>query len=354
MTAAAQARVVPHVVRQTRASQAATFAGLAAIVALASLPAWGGSGTQKLLVEFFTLLALAQMWNLLAGFAGLVSIGQQAFIGLGAYSALVALDRLGVPPVVALGVVASFALAVSLVTSAFVFRLAGGYFAIGMWVVAEVFRIIVTNTRELGAGTGISIRSLTSMAPADRQALIYWLALAVGAGSIVVVVLIMRSRLGLALRAVRDGAPAARSLGVDVGRARLAIFLVAGVGSAIAGAVIYLQLLRIQPTAAFGVDWTAKIIFIVVIGGLSRIEGPIIGAVLYFLLRELLADQGSLYLVVLGITAIAVTLVAPNGLWGLVTNRFPVALFGIERRLILISVDAGTPSTTNATAREGQ
>jgi branched-chain amino acid transport system permease protein len=354
MTAAAQDPAVARVVRQTRAGQVASLAGLAAIVALASLPAWAGSGTQKLLVEFFTLLALAQMWNLLAGFAGLVSIGQQAFIGLGAYAAIVALDRVGIPPVAALGLVVAVALVVSLVTSAFVFRLSGGYFAIGMWVVAEVFRILVTNTRELGAGTGISIRSLTSMPPADRQALIYWLALAVGAGSILVVAAIMRSRLGLGLRAVRDGAQAAQSLGVDVGRARLAIFVVAAIGSAVAGAVIYMQLLRIQPTAAFGVDWTAKIIFIVVIGGLGRIEGPIVGAIVYFLLRELLADQGSLYLVVLGVTAIALTIVAPNGLWGLVANRFPVALFGIERRLVLSPAETRTAPSTNGPAREGQ
>lgn len=354
MTAAGHDRTAPHVVRATRAGQVATFAGLAVIVALATLPAWGGSGMQKLLIEFFTLLALAEMWNLLAGFAGLVSIGQQAFIGIGAYAAFVALDRLGIHPVVALVVVAGVGLVTSLVTSAFVFRLAGGYFAIGMWVVAEVFRILVTNTRELGAGTGISIRSLNVLPPAERQALVYWLALAVGAGSIVLVILIMRSRLGLALRAVRDGAPAASSLGVDVGRAKLAIFLVGAVGSAIAGSVIYMQLLRIQPTAAFGVDWTAKIIFIVVIGGLGRIEGPIIGAILYFLLRELLADQGSLYLVVLGITAIVLTLVAQNGLWGIVTNRFPIALFGIERRLVLGVVDPAAPSTTIAPAREGQ
>lgn len=346
--------IVPHIVRQTRAGRVATLGALAVVLGLASLPAWGGPGTQKLLVEFFTLLALAQMWNLLAGFAGLVSIGQQAFIGLGAYAALVALDRLHLPPVVALGVVGAAAGAVSLVTSGFVFRLSGGYFAIGMWVVAEVFRILVTNTRELGAGTGISIRSLTSMPPSDRQALVYWFALAVGAGSILAVALIMRSRLGLALRAVRDGAPAARSLGVDVGRARLAIFLVAAIGTAIAGAVIYMQLLRIQPTAAFGVDWTAKIIFIVVIGGLGRIEGPIVGAIVYFLLRELLADQGSLYLVILGLTAIVVTLLAPDGLWGLVTNRFPVALFGIERRLILGSSHPSAPSTTSGPAGEGQ
>jgi branched-chain amino acid transport system permease protein len=288
-----------------------------------------------LLVEFFTLLALATMWNLLAGFAGLVSIGHQAFIGLGAYAILVALDRLGLPPVVGLVVVAAVVGAIALITWGFVYRLSGGYFAIGMWVIAEVFRILVSNTRELGAGTGISIRSLASFAPPDRQALIYWLALGVGLGSILLTALLVRSRLGLALRAIRDGELAARSLGVDVGRAKLIVFVVAAIGSAVAGAVIYLQLLRIQPNAAFGVDWTAKIIFIVVIGGLGRIEGPIVGAIVFFALQEMLADQGSLYLVILGITAISITLLAPNGLSGLITSRLPVALFGIERRLVL-------------------
>jgi branched-chain amino acid transport system permease protein len=353
VTAASPAAIVARVVQVTRAGQVGAMIGAVIVVALASLPAWGPSGIQRLLVEFFALLALATMWNLLAGYAGLVSIGQQAFIGLGAYTILVALDRLGLPPVLGLIVVAAVVGLIALITSAFVFRLSGGYFAIGMWVIAEVFRIVVTNTRELGAGTGISIRSLASMPPPDRQALIYWLALIVGVGSVLLAALIVRSRLGLALRAVRDGESAARSLGVDVGRAKLAVFLVAAIGSAIAGAVIYLQLLRIQPTAAFGVDWTAKIIFIVVIGGLGRIEGPIVGTIVFFALQETLADQGSLYLIILGITAIAVTLLAPTGLWGLVTNRFPVALFGIERRLVIDESTTSTRAPTGAT-KDGQ
>ena len=190
------------------------------------------AGQIKLLVEFFTLLALAQMWNLLAGYAGLVSIGQQAFIGLGAYGLFVAADRSACrrswrssspPPSAAL---------VALVTSVFAFRLHGGYFAIGTWVIAEVFRILVSNTKELGAGHGRDDPvARRRWPPADRQALTYWLALAVGVGSIVVAAFIMRSRLGLALRAVRDSEVAARSLGVDVYRAKLAIYLVAAVGA---------------------------------------------------------------------------------------------------------------------------
>lgn len=354
MTAASPAATAARVVRVTRAGQVGALLGTILILILASLPAWGGSGIQRLLVEFFTLLALATMWNLLAGFAGLVSIGQQAFIGLGAYTILIALDRLGLPPVVGLVLVAVIVGLIALLTSAFVFRLSGGYFAIGMWVIAEVFRILVTNTRELGAGTGISIRSLAPLPPPERQALIYWLALAVGVGSILLAAVIVRSRLGLALRAVRDGESAARSLGVDVGRAKLAVFVIAAVGSAVAGAVIYLQLLRIQPTAAFGVDWTAKIIFIVVIGGLGRIEGPIVGALVFFALQETLADQGSLYLIILGITAISITLLAPNGLWGQFTNRFPVALFGIERRLVFDESGPDPGTGAAAAAEDGQ
>jgi branched-chain amino acid transport system permease protein len=178
------------------------------------------------------------------------------------------------------------------------------------------------------------------MVPADRQALTYWLALAVGAGSIVLAAFILRSRLGLALQAIRDNEVAARSLGVDIYRAKLAIYLVAAMGCAAAGAVIYLQLLRIQPNSAFGVDWTAKMIFIVIIGGLGRIEGPVLGTIVFFALQESLADYGSLYLIILGIFAIVVTVVAPHGLWGMVTKVRPMALFGIQRRLI---VDRAAP-----------
>ncbi len=353
MTAASPVATGARVVQMTRTGLVAAIVGSILVMVLASLPAWGPLGIQRLLVEFFTLLAMATMWNLLAGYAGLVSIGQQAFIGLGAYTILVALDRLGMPPVLGLLVVAAVIGVIALVTSAFVFRLSGGYFAIGTWVIAEVFRIIVTNTQELGAGTGISIRSLASMPPPERQALIYWLALIVGVGSILLATVMVRSRLGLALRAVRDGESAARSLGVDVGRAKLLVYVVAAIGTAVAGAVVYLQLLRIQPTAAFGVDWTAKIIFIVVIGGLGRIEGPIVGAIVFFALQEALADQGSLYLIILGITAIAVTLLAPTGLWGLFTNRFPIALFGIERRLV-IDEPGASPRGPAAATKDGQ
>ena len=158
--------------------------------------------------------------------------------------------------------------------------------------------------------------------------------------------LVIRSRLGLALRAIRDSELGAASLGVNVLRTKRIVFLVAGVGCALAGAVYYLQLLRIQPYAAFGIDWTARMIFIVVIGGIGRIEGPIVGTIVYFALRELLADYGAAYLVVLGLVAIAVVVVAPRGLWGLVESRVP-ALFAVQRRLVVNRPSTSIPSSVD-------
>ena len=102
------------------------------------------------------------------------------------------------------------------------------------------------------------------------------------------------------------------------------------------GALIFLQKLRISPDTAFSVnDWTAFVIFICVIGGIGRVEGPFIGTLVFFALRQLLADYGSLYLLMLGATAIAVMLSAPKGIWGFVADRFGWQLLPLERRLIL-------------------
>src|SRR5918998_1526688 len=137
----ASADVPFHVERWSGSSLAAAAAGIAAVIVLASAPVWAGGGTMKLLVEFFTILALAQMWNLLAGYAGLVSIGQQAFVGLGAYALYVGADRLGLPLLVSVLAAGVAGTLVALPTALLAFRLRGGYFAIGTWVIAEVYRL---------------------------------------------------------------------------------------------------------------------------------------------------------------------------------------------------------------------
>ena len=161
-----------------------------------------------------------------------------------------------------------------------------------------------------------------------REATIYWLALALGLGAIAVVYAMLRSRMGLALTAIRDSEIAADSLGIRIDRVKFAVYvLVAGL-TGMVGSLIELQKVRMSPDAAFSVnDWSAFVIFIVVIGGIGTIEGPILGTLIYFALREYLAELGSLYLMILGALAILVMLLAPQGLWGFAARRFHLSLF---------------------------
>jgi len=167
-----------------------------------------------------------------------------------------------------------------------------------------------------------------------REFLMYWVALALMAAVLATIVLLLRSRYGLALTAIRDNELAARSSGVDVTRTKLVVYILTALGTGMIGAFIFLQKLRISPDTAFSVnDWTAFVIFITVIGGIGRVEGPIIGTIVFFLLRQTLADLGSLYLLTLGAVAIAVMLVAPKGIWGFFAERFGWQLLPLERRL---------------------
>jgi branched-chain amino acid transport system permease protein len=319
--------------RGNRTSVAAGLIFVGVVVLLALAPFWGDPSTNDRLVRFLTLLCLAQMWNPLAGYAGLVSIGQQAFIGIGAYTLIFFGNNHGVNVFVCVGIAGVVAALLALPIAGAAFRLRGGYFAIGTWVIAEVCRLIVANVDSLGGGAGTSLTAVIGIDIETRQRVTLWLALAAGAGSIVLVHRLLRARLGTALTALRDAEPAARSLGVPVTRARLIAFVVAAAGTGVAGAIIYLNLLRVQPNAAFSVNWTAYMIFIVVIGGIGTIEGPIIGAILFFFLQEQLADQGSLYLILLGLIAVGVTLKLPDGIWGWVVRRWDVHLFPVARRL---------------------
>lgn len=200
------------------------------MVVLAALPLWGGPDLMRTLVELFVLLALAQMWNLLAGYPGLVSVGQQAYIGIGAYILLVLTD-LGLSVWLVLPAVVFGCTLVALVVAPLIFSLEVGHFAIGTWVVAEVFRLWIINIPQVGGGSGATITGLARIPITTRQRLVYWLALAVGAGAVVSVYLLLRSRLGLALMApVRDNTIAAESVGVDVFRNRLRVHLIGAVG----------------------------------------------------------------------------------------------------------------------------
>jgi branched-chain amino acid transport system permease protein len=330
----------------TRSSHVGLALFAAALVALAAAPFWGGRDDLRLLSEIYAYVALASLWNLLAGYAGLVSVGQQAYVGLGGYVLFASTILAGFHPLVAVPLAGAVAAVVALPVAGLMFRLRGHYFAIGTWVVAEVFRLIASQISALGGGSGISLPAgiVTSMASSRqmREFLIYWVALALVVIVLGAIVLLLRSRYGLALTAIRDNELAARSNGVDVTRTKLVVYVLTALGTAMIGALIFLQKLRISPDTAFSVnDWTAFVIFITVIGGIGRVEGPIIGTIVFFLLRQTLADLGSLYLLMLGAVAIAVMLFAPKGIWGLIADRFGWQLLPLERRLHF-STDART------------
>ena len=238
---------------------------------------------------------------------------------------------------------------VAVPVAALIFRLRGHYFAIGTWVVAEVFRLLASQVSALGGGSGTSLpavaRAVDRVDPPDAR-----IHRSTGSRSPrwsrswFAIVWLLRSRYGLALTAIRDSELGARSNGIDVARIKYAVYVAVAFGTAMVGALIFLQKIRISPDTAFSVnDWTAFVIFITVIGGIGRIEGPIIGTVVFFLLRQTLADLGAIYLLILGVVAIAVMLKAPKGLWGLIADRFGWQVFPLERRLVhrLTALKAG-------------
>jgi len=335
---------------RTRASSVAAVIGAVVLILLICLPFFA---SRSLILDMFTILTmlvLAQFWNLLAGYGGLVSVGQQAFVGMGAYTLFGVVILGGIDPVAAILFSGIGALIIAVPTAFFAFRLHGAYFAIGTWVIAEVVRLLVAQWKTLGGGTGTSLpREATSdmmfvgwieslldvRSAAARDVLAYWLALALAVATIGVIYWLLRTRRGLALAAVRDNIEAAKSVGVDAVRMKWVVFLTSAFGTGLTGGLIYMQKARISPDAAFSLnDWTAFVIFIVVIGGIGTIEGPILGVLIFFLLQSLLADFGSWYLMTLGVLAITIMLVAPRGLWGLLSERTGLHFFPVQRRLV--------------------
>jgi branched-chain amino acid transport system permease protein len=334
----------------TETSRYTTAAGFGLLVVLLLLPFFAGRGLVQDLIFVFYMLALAQLWNLLAGYAGLVSVGQQAFVGLGGYMLFAFTVYGGIDALLAIILAGVVAFVLAFPTALVVFRLRGAYFAIGTWVVAEVYRLVFAQIKPLGGGTGTSLpvgvtntvfgidflRDVLGLRTAlARDMVMYWTALVLAVGTILVVYFLLRSRRGLGLSAIRDSEVAAESVGVDSFRTKLWVYVLTAGVTGMVGALIYLQTARISPDAAFSVlQWTAYVIFIVVIGGIGTIEGPIVGVLIFYFLQSHLAGFGTWYLILLGVLAIVVMLFAPQGIWGWVAARFNLVLFPLQRRLV--------------------
>ncbi|MGN6100214.1 MAG: branched-chain amino acid ABC transporter permease [Devosia sp.] len=323
-----------RVERWTAASRGAVVAVGAIAVGLAVAPIWLGPGAMDRLTILLVYLILAAMWNALAGYAGLVSVGQQLFFGLGAYFTVKFAD-LGANPFLAM-VLAAAAVGVIAVPLSFpMLRLRGGEFAIGMWVLAELAHLLVNLDPLVRGETGTSLISLNAFDPVLRRNLIYWLALAALVALLGGLFLLLRSRVGAAIQAIRDNEEAAASVGVRVTSTKRLIFVLAGLGVGAAGALWLATALTFQPKAYFSVQWTAYMIFMVLVGGIGTFEGAILGAVLFFAIETWFGATGVWYLVGLGATALIFALALPRGIWGAIERRTGLKLLPVGYRLEL-------------------
>lgn len=316
-------------------SLAAWLGFTAAALAIAFAPAVADGGLLRLLSEVLITLAMAQMWNLLAGYTGLVSMGHQAFAGIGAYLLFVASDRLGISPYWMVPVAGLGGALLAAVVAPLMFRLRDAYFSIGMWVLAEIVRLLVAKFPLFGGESGVPLQAVRLVEAETFQQNAFWISGAIGLAAVAGVYLLMRSPFGLGLMAVRDNELAATSIGVNVWRNRFIAFVLSGLGFGLAGGAHFMGTMFVSPDSAFDINWVVTAMFIVIIGGIGTIEGPLIGTVIYFGLRELFntwfAMSGGWYLIAMGCIAIAVMLLAPRGLWGLARERWGWRGLSVQR-----------------------
>jgi len=325
--------VTPSMVhRWTRASRSAAWASAIILLGFAVLPGVLGAGAVDRLTALFIYVILAAMWNALAGYGGLVSVGQQVFFGLGAYFT-VRLAEAEIDPFVSMILASLVVAAVSYPLSLVMLRLKGGEFAIGMWVVSALTHLCVNLDGLIQGETGRSLISLNAYDAGSRRDIIYWLALIAMAGLLIGLFTLLRSRIGAAIQAIRDNEDAAGSLGIDVVKTKRLIFVLAAFGTGVAGALWLASATSFQPKTYFSVQWTAYMIFMVLVGGIGRFEGAILGAVIFFLIETWFGALGVWYLIGLGVVALLFSLLLPRGLWGEIETRFGISLMPVGYRL---------------------
>jgi branched-chain amino acid transport system permease protein len=320
--------------RSTGSSRLALSTMGAVLCLLALAPLVLGAGAVDRMTALFVYVILAAMWNALAGFGGLVSVGQQVFFGLGAYFTIRLADA-GLNPFLSLFAAALITGAISLPLSLFMLRLKGGEFAIGMWVISALTHMLVNLDRLIQGETGTSLISLNAYDSGTRRAVIYWLALASMAALLGILFALLRSRTGAAIQAIRDNEDAAASVGVHVIGTKRLLFVLAAFGIAVAGGLWLASATTFQPKTYFSVQWTAYMIFMVLVGGIGKFEGAILGAVLFFIIETFFGSLGVWYLIGLGATAVVFSLYLPRGLWGEIERRFDLQLLPVGYRLKL-------------------
>jgi ABC-type branched-subunit amino acid transport system permease subunit/aromatic ring-opening dioxygenase catalytic subunit (LigB family) len=312
---------------------------------------------------------LGHAWNLMAGYAGLLTFGQQVFVGIGGFAQAIVFyyttasiwtswpaagvaallfasllclplresgsrRRMKIAVVVAVLLWLSYEWLIAVAPAADVFgsayvrrvalllliflgalpllRLKGPYFAVATWLVAESVASVFNEWRVVGAGGGMQLKS--DVTPTEM----YYVALGLLVVTTAVIWRWMRSGYGLALTAVRDDEEAARSSGVDVNKVKAAVFLFSATVTGLAAGLYYMDVVIITPPSAFSLSWASAFVFIVVAGGMGTVAGPVIGGVLYILVDRVLAAAAGQGLLVMGVLSILLMLLLPRGVMGIV------------------------------------
>lgn len=259
-------------------------------------------------VQIFLAVTLAESWNLLGGYAGQITLGHAAFFGLGALVTRM-LWVAGAPLVLALAAGALMATAFGVIIGGPAFRLRGAYFAIGTLALAEILRITVGNLMP-----EISTIPATALASYDLVPR-YYLALALAVLTVAVVAALVRSRVGLGMQAVREDEAAAEASGVGAFHHKLLALAFSTALVGLAGGTFAYYHVSYYPQHAFSPAWTFDAVLIAFIGGVGTVHGPVLGALFYVILREVLAVQlVELHLLIFGALFVLVVLFLPGGL----------------------------------------
>lgn len=271
----------------------------------------------SILTLILVYMTMGQMWNLMGGYAGLLSLGMQAFIGIGGYCLTIFSVQYGMNVYLSILVGGVIAAVFGLVVSPALFKMSGVYFAIGSWVIAEALIIIFSNWGFVGYAKNWGISSVYSISKVQ----IYYTAVVLGVGAVALVFGLLRSKTGLALMAMRDNVGAAETMGVQLYKTKITCYLVACFVTGIAGGVMYMVQAYIKPDTGFSINWTIAMTFMVIIGGIGTMEGPIVGAILYVLLTQYLYNFPGMSMIILGLIAIVVILIAPKGIMGTLYDK---------------------------------
>jgi len=301
---------------------------LAAALYILGITGVFNSNTQRYLLKMFLYCTLGSMWNLMSGYTGMTSLGQQTFIGLAGYALTVMTATYAMSYWAGFLVGVVIGAIVSLILAIILFRMRGMYFAVATWVIAEALRTFFTSWKFVKQGAGMTVAAR----PYPSTTTIYVIALTLCIIALVVIYFLLKSKIGLGLTAMRDDPDAASSVGVDIFKSKLLVFVICAIFTALAGGVFYLNKGSIYPAGGFGISWTVSMVFIVIIGGIGTMGGPVLGSILYVIFEELLSKlPGGWTNIVLGLIAILVILFLPDGILGTLQKKFNFEILSQKR-----------------------